>query len=179
MTGPPNYHIVKYLLLGNALKHFSPICQSMSMNTYSYTKVGQTQFQLKEEYVCGTKYCTLKAKHLRCKNYTTLQLYFVLKSNSTLLIRRYTLLFPYYNPHDWFDLIFKEVHINESNDIAIKRQLPDSHAFSTEIAEICEEKHVMRTSNYLGEGTFTWGQVTKDLKFPTRDVYRYFFFASQ
>ena len=145
------------------------------MNTYCFKKVRQRKFQLKEEYLCGTKHCTLKTKLHHCKNYTTLQLYFVLKSTSSLLIRRYRLLFSYFDPHDWYDLIFKEVHVNEPKDITIKRNLTDPHPFFNEIAEMCEEKHVLYTSNYIGEGTLTWGQETNLSDDPPAFIYKDYF----
>ena len=114
-----------------------------------------TQFQLKEEYVCGNKHCTSKIKPHHCKNNTYLQLDFLLKSTSSLLIKRYILLVFYYNPHDWFDFIFKEVHVNGPKDITVKKLSPEFHSFFTEIADICEEKHVIHTSNYLGEEPLT------------------------
>ena len=148
----------------------------MNMNTYCYKIVGQTQFQLKEEKICGTKHCTLKRRfYHHCKNYTSLQLHFILKSTSSLLIRRYTLVFTYFNPHDWFDLMLKDFNVNEFKDITTKRHLTDFYSFFTEIAEICEQKTVIHTSNYLGEGTLTWGQEKQFLGLPTNisDYYIY------
>ena len=142
------------------------------MNTYCYKIVRQTQFQLKEEKICGTKHCILKRKlYHHCKNYTSLQLHFILKSTSSLLIRRYALLFSYFNPHDWFDLILKDFNVNEPKDITIKRHLNDFYSFFTEIAEMCEEKHVIHTSNYLGEGILTWGQEKQPSGLPPNTSY--------
>ena len=100
-------------------------------------------------------------------------MYFILKSTSSLLIRRYRLLFTYSDPYDWYDLIFKEVHVNESKDIKVKRNLTDFHPFFNEIAEMCEEKHVIHTSNYI-EGNLTYGQETKILDDESLFIKEYF-----
>ena len=115
----------------------------MNMNTYCYKIVRQTQFQLKEEKICGTKHCILKRKlYHHCKNYTSLQLHFILKSTSSLLIRRYALLFSYFNPHDWFDLILKDFNVNEPKDITIKRHLNDFYSFSLKLQK-CVKKSML------------------------------------
>ena len=130
----------------------------MNINAFSYKKVGQIQFKLKEEHVLVTNNCNLKTKPQYCKGRTSLQLNFILKSISSLLIRRFMVILTYFNPHDWFDLILKGSNGYESTESAITRQSMELHSFYTEIAETCQEKYIVQTSNYLGEGTLTWGQ---------------------
>ena len=137
-------------------------CKMVHRYSYCYQRIGQIQFVFQEEKGCDKKRCTLKPKTKNNVNDTRLQLDFLLKSTASVFIMRYTIDFPYHNPHDWFDLVIKEVNATGQKNSTISEHFPRLYSFFTEIAEICNGIHVLQTSNFIGEGIHTWGQTEKN-----------------
>ena len=130
--------------------------------TYCYQKTSQRQFTFQEEKACDQKRCTSKRKLRNHLNDISLQFDFLLKSATSLLIIRYTITFPYHNPHDWFDLILKEVNAPSEKYSTISEHSSAFHSFFTEIADVCNKIHMLQTANFIGEGSPTWGQTQKN-----------------
>ena len=137
-------------------------CKMVHRYSYCYQRIGQIQFVFQEEKGCDKKRCTLKPKTKNNVNDTRLQLDFLLKSTASVFIMRYTIDFPYHNPHDWFDLVIKEVNATGQKNSTISEHFPRLYCFFTEIAEVCNRIHVLQTSNFIGQGIPTWGQTEKN-----------------
>ena len=137
-------------------------CKMVPGYKYCYQKTSQRQFVFQEERVCDQKRCTLKPKLKKYLNDISLQFDFLLKSAASLFVMRYTITFPYHNPHDWFDLILKEINAPSEKYSTIIEHSPAFHSFFTEIADVCNKIHVLQTANFI-EGIPTWGQTQKNI----------------
>ena len=128
-----------------------------------YQKKSQSQFVFEEEKACDQKMCFLKSKPKRFLNDSSLQLDFLLKLTKSLFIMRYTINFLYHNPHDWFDLILKEVNVPSEKYSSITEHSLVFHSFYTEIAADCNKTHVLQTAIFIGGRIPTWSQARTSL----------------
>ena len=154
--------LFKFCYSGYGREICSTDCKMIHEYIYCYKRIGQIQFAFQEDKGCDKKRCTLKPKAKKYLNDTSLQFDFLLKSTAGVFIMRYTIDFTYHNPHDWFDLIIKEVNTTVEKYSTVTEHFPRLYSFFTEIAEICNGIHVLQTANFIGEGIPTWGQTEKN-----------------
>ena len=154
--------LFKFCYSGYGREICSTDCKMVHRYNYCYQRISQIQFAFQEEKGCDKKRCTLEPKTKKYINDTSLQFDFLLKSTANVFIMRYTIDFPYHNPHDWFDLVIKEVNATSQKYSIISEHFPRLYFFFTEIAEVCNRIHVLQTANFIDEGIPTWGQTEKN-----------------
>ena len=128
----------------------------MNEITYCYHKVSHRSFKYQEEYNCEKRNCIGKINFPQ--NDTSLQLDFILKSTSTLLVEQLPIIFPYSTAHDWFDLTVEQVYDHIKTCSTINGYHSIFTSYFTEVAGLCSNKHTLHTANFIEEGTPTWGQ---------------------